>query len=166
VINRMIPLVGGKTMGTRKIEGGSGYLRSISLLSAWATSPFLHNNAIGDLTYLKDGTIDYTVAGRIKQFEQAFDELMTSDNPNDPVHRPEKITKVDRDFKLAPREDGQGAIKLPVKKGTPMAYFTSSNPHEPLFMKCDDLVENKGHQFGVNLSKEDKLALREFLKMM
>jgi hypothetical protein len=33
-------------------------------------------------------------------------------------------------------------------------------------MKCDDLVENKGHQFGVNLSKEDKLALREFLKLM
>lgn len=166
VINRMLPVIGGMKMGERKIEGGSGYLRSISLLSVWATSPFLHNNAIGELTYLKDGTIDYTVAGRIKQFEAAFDELMTSDNPNDPVHRPQKTTLVDRDFKLAPREDGQGAIKLTVKKGTPMAYFTSSNPHEPFFMKCDDLVENKGHQFGVNLSKEDKLALREFLKLM
>jgi len=33
-------------------------------------------------------------------------------------------------------------------------------------MKCDDLVENKGHQFGVDLSKEDKYALREFLKLM
>jgi hypothetical protein len=35
-----------------------------------------------------------------------------------------------------------------------------------LFMGCDDPVENKGHQFGVSLSKEDKYALREFLKMM
>jgi hypothetical protein len=33
-------------------------------------------------------------------------------------------------------------------------------------MKCDDPVENKGHQFGVDLSKEEKRALREFLKMM
>jgi len=27
-------------------------------------------------------------------------------------------------------------------------------------------VENKGHQFGVSLSPADKLALREFLKLM
>jgi hypothetical protein len=166
VINRMIPGLGGMKAGSRKIEGGPGYLRSISLLSAWAISPFLHNNAIGELTLLKDGTIDYTVAGRIKQFEAAFDELMTSDNPADGVHRPQKISVTNIDFKLAPREDGQGRIKLPVKKGTPLAHFTSSNPHAPLFMKCDDLVENKGHQFGVNLSKDDKLALREFLKLM
>ncbi len=33
-------------------------------------------------------------------------------------------------------------------------------------MKCDDPVENKGHQFGISLSPADKLALREFLKLM
>ena len=66
----------------------------------------------------------------------------------------------------APREDGQGFIKLPVGKGTPVAYFTSSDPHRPVFQKCDDLVENKGHQFGVNLSPDEKLALREFLKLL
>jgi hypothetical protein len=33
-------------------------------------------------------------------------------------------------------------------------------------MKCDDLIENKGHQFGVNLTKEEKYALREFLKIL
>ena len=53
-----------------------------------------------------------------------------------------------------------------VDAGTPMGYFTSSNPHDPLFMKCDDPVENKGHQFGVSLSADDKLALREFLKIL
>jgi hypothetical protein len=166
VLNRMVPGLGGRTMGEKKIEGGSGYLRNFSLLSAWATAPFLHNNAVGELTRLKDGAIDYTVRGRVKQFEIAFDELLTSDNPNVTPHRPQKISVTDRDIKLAPREDQQGPIRLPVKKGTPIAAFTSSDPHAPLFMKCDDLVENKGHQFGVSLSKDDKLALREFLKLM
>ena len=166
VVNRMVPGVGGIKIGEKKIEGGPGYLRNFSLLSAWATAPFLHNNSIGELTYLKDGAIDYTVAGRIKQFEMAFDELMLSDNPNDPQHRAEKISVINTDIKLAPREDGQGFIKLPVHKGTPVAHIASSDPHSPLFMKCDDVVENKGHQFGVSLSKSEKLALREFLKLM
>ena len=166
-INRMFPLVGGKEFGEEEITGGPGYLRNFSLLSAWATAPFLHNNAIGELTYLNDGqTIDYTVAGRVKQFEMAYEELMMSDNPNVTPHRTPKTMVTQNDIKVAPREDQAGPIKLPVKKGTPVAYFTSSNPHAPLFMKCDDLVENKGHQFGVDLSAEDKLALREFLKLM
>lgn len=167
VLNRMFPLIGGDKVGERKIEGGPGYLRNISLLSVWATAPFLHNNAIGEQTYLKDGkTLDTTVRGRIKQFDMAYAELMMSDNPDVTPHRPQKISVTDRAFKLAPREDGQGPIKLTVPKGTPLEYFTSSNPHRPLFMKCDDLVENKGHQFGVDLSADDKLALREFLKTM
>jgi hypothetical protein len=168
VVNRMVPLVGGKPWGPEKtIDGGSGYLRNFSLLSVWATAPFLHNNAIGELTYLADGTtIDYTVRGRIQQFEKAYDELMRSDNPADPNARPQKISRIDRDIKIAPREDGQGFIKLPVPKDTPVAYFASSDPHRPLFQKCDDLVENKGHQFGVSLPAADKLALREFLKLM
>ncbi|MFA5938325.1 MAG: hypothetical protein WC809_03125 [Sinimarinibacterium sp.] len=168
VVNRMVPGLGGmQAPGERKIEGGSGYLRNFSLLSAWATAPFLHNNAIGELSFLKDGeTVDYTVAGRVKQFEMAFAELMMSDNPNDTPHRPQKISVTDRDIKIAPREDQQGFIKLPVAKGTPVANFASSNPHDPLFMKCDDPVENKGHQFGVSLSADDKLALREFLKIL
>ena len=167
VINRMIPLIGGMKMGETKIDGGSGYLRNISLLSVWATAPFLHNNAIGEMTYAADGkTIDTTVAGRIKQFEMAYDELMRSDNPAEAGARPQKTTTLSVDFKLPLREDGQGFIKLPVSKGKPLGYFTSLNPHAPFFAKCDDLVENKGHQFGVSLGADEKLALREFLKLM
>jgi hypothetical protein len=166
IINRMFPLIGGMSLGEKKIEGGPGYLRNISLLSVWATAPFLHNNAIGEMPVLKDGTPDTTVAGRIKAFEAAFDELLTSDNVQDAHHRPVKATVTDVDFKLAAREDGQGFLKIPVKKGTPIASFASLDPHHPLFMKCDDPVENKGHQFGVALSPADKLALREFLKLM
>jgi hypothetical protein len=167
VINRMFPLVGGMEVGRKTIGGdGSGYLRNISLLSLWAIAPFLHNNAIGEVTYLPDGSADYTVAGRIRQFEMAINELLTSDNPAVTPHRPQKITVTDRDIKIAPREDMQGPIKLTVKKGTPVAYFASSDPHNPLFMKCDDLVENEGHQFGVDLPADDKAALVEFLKLM
>jgi len=167
VINRMVPGLGGKVVGEpREIGGGSGYLRNFSLLSAWATAPFLHNNAVGELTYLPDGGIDYTVRGRVTQFHKAFDELLTSDNPAANPHRPEKIARTQFDMKLAPREDGQGFIKLPVEKGTPIGYFTSADPHHPLFMKCDDYVENKGHQFGIDLSAADKAALAEFLKLM
>lgn len=162
VINRMFPLVGGRTAGEpREISGGAGYLRNFSLLSAWATAPFLHNNAIGELTYLKDGGIDYTVRGRITQFHTAFDELLQPE-----AQRPQKIARTQADIALAPREDGQGWIKLPVAKGTPIGYFTSADPHNPLFMKCDDYVENKGHEFGVDLPADDKAALAEFLKLM
>ncbi len=162
VVSRMVPLAGGKEWGgERTIDGGSGYLRNFSLLSAWATAPFLHNNAIGELTYLKDGGIDYTVRGRVTQFHNAFDELLTAE-----AQRPEKIARTKFDLKLAPREDGQGPIKLPVPAGTPVGYFTSADPHRPMYMKCDDYVENKGHQFGIDLSKDDKAALAEFLKLM
>jgi hypothetical protein len=162
VVNRMFPLVGGKQWGgEREIAGGSGYLRNFSLLSAWATAPFLHNNAIGELTHLPDGSIDYTVRGRITQFHTALDELLTPE-----AQRPVKVARTQHDMKLATREDGQGLIKLPVGKDTPIGYFTSSDPHNPTYMKCDDTVENRGHQFGVDLPAADKAALAEFLKLM
>ena len=162
----MLPLIGGVPFGERKIDGGSGYMRNISLLSVWATAPFMHNNAIGEVTFLPDGSPDYTLSGRIKQFEMAFDELMMSDNPNVSPSRPQKITTFTEDTKTSGREDGQGPQLITFHKGAPVANAFSSNPHSPLFMKCDDPIENKGHQFGVDLTPQDKRALREFLKLM
>ena len=168
-VSRMVPVVGGMELGETEIGGegsGAGYYRNISLLSAWAIAPFLHNNSLGELTYLEDGTIDYTVKGRVQQYEIAMQRLLMSDDPNVEPHRPQKTTVTTHDMKLALREDGQGFIKLPVSAGTPVANFASSDPHRPTFQKCDDLIENKGHQFGVDLSADDKRALTEFLKMM
>lgn len=167
LISDMIPLIGGLEAGTHDIgTGGPGYYRNISLLSVWAIAPFLHNNAIGELTYLPDGSIDYTVAGRIAQFENAYAELMMSDNPEDTPHREPKITKATSTFKMGTQEDGGGPIKFTIDEGTPIHEVASTNPHSPLFKTCSDVVENKGHQFGIDLSAEDKLALREFLKLM
>lgn len=168
-LSRMVPGLGGMELGETEIGGegsGAGYYRNISLLSAWAIAPFLHNNSLGELTYLEDGTIDYTVKGRVQQYEIAMQRLLMSDDPNVEPHRPQKTTVTTHDMKLALREDGQGFIKLPVSKGTPVANFASSDPHNPTFQKCDDLIENKGHQFGVDLSADEKRALTEFLKMM
>lgn len=165
-LSRMIPFLGGMKVGDKKIDGGPGYYRNISLLSVWATSPFLHNNAIGEMPVKSDGTPDTTVAARVKAFESAFDELMMSDDPKAKPSRSPKISTTNIDIKIGAREDMQGFLQLPVGKGTPIANFTSMNPHMPIFMKCDDQVENKGHQFGVSLSAEEKRALREFLKLM
>ncbi len=158
--------MGGKQVGSRKIEGGPGYLRNISLLSVWATAPFMHNNAIGEVTYLKDGSPDYTVKGRIEQFENSYAELMLSDDPKVSPSRPQKTLVTTEDMHITPREDMQGYPKIKVKAGTPVATFASVNPHRPLFVTCDDPVENRGHQFGVDLSDQEKFALREFLKLM
>ena len=50
--------------------GGPGYYRGPSLMSIWATAPFLHNNALG--TY----TGDPSVAARMKAFDDATQKLL------------------------------------------------------------------------------------------
>lgn len=166
VLNRLVPGLGGMQIGETKLEGGPGYLRNFSLLSAWATAPFLHNNAIGEVTFMEDGSPDYSVAGRIQQFEMAFDELMRSDDPRAENARPQKISTFKSDLKITPSGEAEGWPKLTIPSGTPVGAVGSSNPHNALFMKCSDLVANKGHQFGVDLAANEKLALREFLKLM
>jgi hypothetical protein len=50
--------------------GGPGYYRPASLVSIWATAPFLHNNALGRYTH------DPSVDGRLKAFDDAADKLL------------------------------------------------------------------------------------------
>jgi hypothetical protein len=81
--------------------GGRGYYRTPSLVSAWATAPYFHNNALGDYYVVRDdGTkgffpndgrrigrrladgswvdfrIDVSVEGRLKMFEDGMDKLL------------------------------------------------------------------------------------------
>jgi hypothetical protein len=53
--------------------GGPGYYRPASLISMWATAPFLHNNALG--TYKPDPSVD----GRLRAFDDAVDKLLAID---------------------------------------------------------------------------------------
>ncbi len=54
----------------RTPAGGPGYYRVPSLVSLWATAPFLHNNALGEYTG------DPSVAGRMKAFDDAAEKLL------------------------------------------------------------------------------------------
>jgi mono/diheme cytochrome c family protein len=50
--------------------GGPGYYRVPTLISVWATAPFLHNNALGLFNN------DPTVAGRVAAYEDAMTRLL------------------------------------------------------------------------------------------
>ena len=50
--------------------GGRGYYRTPTLISMWATAPYLHNNALG--TYIKDPS----VRGRMLAFQDAAEKLL------------------------------------------------------------------------------------------
>ncbi len=50
--------------------GGRGYQRVPSLVSIWASAPYLHNNSVGTFTG------DPSVAGRMKAFEDGMEKLL------------------------------------------------------------------------------------------
>lgn len=50
--------------------GGPGYYRPASLISLWATAPYLHNNALGLFNN------DPSVAGRLEAFNDGIDKLL------------------------------------------------------------------------------------------
>ncbi|MEM7475180.1 MAG: hypothetical protein AAF483_09330 [Planctomycetota bacterium] len=51
--------------------GGPGYYRVPTLISAWSTAPFFHNNALGDFNN------DPSVAGRLDCYQDAMEKLLT-----------------------------------------------------------------------------------------
>lgn len=50
--------------------GGRGYQRVPSLISIWASAPYLHNNSVGAFTG------DPSVAGRMRAFEDAIEKML------------------------------------------------------------------------------------------
>ena len=104
-------------------DGGRGYYRNISLLSAWAYAPFMHNNAIGpeicgnpadrknDLyasPYVdeKDKPLknappcwayNASIPGRFKLYQASMDELLTT-----PERRSRKVALLSEDVVIEP----------------------------------------------------------------
>jgi uncharacterized protein (DUF2267 family) len=70
--------------------GGRGYYRTPSLVSMWATAPYLHNNALGKYT----GGV--AVEARIQEFNDAVTKLLW------PEKRDKVIKRTDRDSALLP----------------------------------------------------------------
>jgi hypothetical protein len=168
IINPLLPLIGGSNpFGMEeRYDGGRGYMRNISLLSVWSSAPLLHNNALGPYPLQPDGTPDYSVRGRVQAFEAAMQQLLTSDNPADSPHRQPSIQQVASAIKVPVREDGGGLLSMTLDKGEPVGHMASIDPHSPWFSNCTDYVDNKGHQFGIDLGADEKAALIEFLKTL
>src|SRR5262249_32222190 len=92
------PAEGDLTLDFTPPGGGRGYYRTPVLVSLWATAPYLHNNALGDYyvvntrtgqkwLFPNDGrdlrdadgtplTIDTSVEGRMKMFQDAAEKLL------------------------------------------------------------------------------------------
>ncbi len=133
--------------------GGPGFYRDVPLLGIWATAPFFHNNRLGSYNG------DPSVAGRIAAFDNAFDQLLNPGKRNFLGS-----IQVTSDTVQLPLPPPLGNITLPT--GTPVALFSNLDPANPLHNLCPDLIENEGHTFGAGLSRDEKRALKEFLKTL
>lgn len=161
--------------------GGTGYYRTPTLISMWATAPFLHNNMLGDYN------TDSSVKGRMEAFNDAVEKLLW------PEKRPGIIKRTTQETILE-----LGELETPVPKGTPIDLLANLDPRNlpnivkaklnsplgsevleaaakfvpddvivPILLKKNqspDFVEDHGHYFGANLPDEDKRSLIEFLK--
>jgi mono/diheme cytochrome c family protein len=157
-----------------KATGGQGYYRTPSLVSIWATAPFLHNNSVG----LYNG--DPSVAGRLAAYESAMTMLLW------PERRPglksiRRTTKTSR-FEF---EDGGSVcvarntpvdlianVRVPSREGVGrsklLCRISATGAMNPMFLIMDnapDFVEDRGHTYGAGLSDVDKRALIEYLKL-
>jgi hypothetical protein len=154
--------------------GGRGYYRTPTLISMWATAPYLHNNALG--MYVKDPS----VRGRMLSFYDSVEKLLW----------PERrlgvqsviVTSIDSELRIPNRDK-----PLRVPAGTPVDLIARVDPRlvpeivqnrlvlnilsdEALFKglvrrnQAPDFVLDRGHLFGTALPEADKRALVEFLK--
>jgi len=157
----------GKALQFTMPAGGRGYTRPASLVSLWATSPFLLNNSVGEFNSSP------SVADRMKSFDIAIRQMLWPETriPKDPVvgalvKGPSLIdrTSVDSYVKipigflpdvladflkfeslfLPSAKDANGLQLGPIPKGTPVGLLASLNfdPGEQLSLK-DRLKRDK-----------------------
>lgn len=165
--------------------GGTGYYRTPSLISIWATAPFLHNNSRGQYTN------EPSVAGRMEAFNDAMEKQLWPEKRDGLA----SIKRTDRQTYLE-----LGKLKTQVPEGTPINLLANLDPRElpsilnkklnselgakvleklvkfvpdeiitPLLLKnnqAPDFIEDHGHDFGTELSDQDKRSLIEFLKTL
>jgi hypothetical protein len=136
---------------SRKMDGGRGYYRNISLLNVWAHAPFMHNNGIGpdicgnepdrnfntwrntlEGTQVNANTkyncamyFNPSVEGRLKLYEASLDELLTPS-----AQRPRRISKTDENIRIPLGIDvnflaGVSPLYLDLPIGMPVNAMTS-----------------------------------------
>lgn len=121
---------------------GRGYLRVATLVSLWASAPFLSNNTLGQIEYLydEDGTSYFkadvaSTEGRMRVFNDSIEKLLW------PETRKQKMFRTDREsylvisagslpklIKAGLELKGKDEIRLgPIPKGTPISLLSNIN---------------------------------------
>jgi len=121
----------------RVVAGNRGY-RTMPLAGIWATSPLLHNQAIGPRP-----PADAAPWERAGDFWDAMWELLSANRTPVVLTLPVQVG--------------------PFPAGTPLHYVFSRNAATGA-LRCSDFVENKGHYYGADLSVWDKVALIYWLQ--
>lgn len=121
----------------RAIVGLKGY-RTKPLSGVWATAPFFHNQSIGPYA-----PANATPEQLAEAYEAAMQEMLLA-------NRPPKINTLPAAVETFPA-------------GTPLTFIFSRDPATGEIL-CDDVVENRGHHYGAELSDKDKKALIFWLK--
>ncbi len=206
--------VGKKTTSWEAPAGGRGYQRVPSLVSVWATAPYLHNQEIGIFTG------DPSVKGRMDGFYDGIQKLLNPGGRGKYVHRTAWKTDLTVETSALPFLESAGAHLLglvddgeirvgPIPKGTPVGLIGNINaggndpqvglwtmlrslkkvvkglkeaqgksdaeatarlvqvvPDLLKISACPDFIVDRGHEFGAELSPQDKAALIEFLKTL
>lgn len=130
-----IPIWNPFTHQTEKMtlpRGGRGYYRPASLVSIWATAPFLHNNSVGLFNN------DPSVEGRLRAFTDAIDKLLVA-GPTEKAAATARVRKgsslngatysrLEQDHGLIWRLPQPASIRIP---GNQLPYFLASLSGKP-----------------------------------
>ena len=178
ILNLYNPVKPKKPIKFQLPAGGPGYYRTPSLADAWATAPYFNNNSLGIFTG------DPSVAGRLKAYQDAMEKLLW------PERRPgvKSILRTTTTSNIIingeTRFSGLHAgtpIKLLASFDTTnlpdiakQGWFTSflnwllgrKTYNELLLQRnlAPDFIEDRGHEFGSQLTDEEKRALIEYVK--
>ncbi|MEO8661570.1 MAG: cytochrome c [Bryobacteraceae bacterium] len=171
-------------------DGGRGYYRSTTLLSAWAHAPFLHNNAIGPEICGKPQNkvndfyaspyvdandkplpnppacwaYDPTVAGRFKLYKASMDELLTV-----PEKRPRKVTLLNEPIIIEagpkvwhPVSRKMVGLRIVIPTGTPQAMVGNLLYKQLL----DDMVLSRTNPTALKAKLKDDQAASDVAALL
>lgn len=149
---------------------GPGYYRTPSLISVWATAPFLHNNCLGRFNG------DPSTKGRIEAFQDAIEKLLWPAKrlDRDSIWRTsaESVLEVPGEYlpeellKLLGKEiDSDGVFRLgPIPKDTPINLLANIDPQSDPAQLVELAVKIRQVLAQVHDQKLDASATRGLMK--
>ncbi|HEY3939608.1 MAG TPA: cytochrome c [Bryobacteraceae bacterium] len=160
--------------------GGPGYYRTPSLDGIWTTAPYFNNNSLGIFTG------DPSMAGRLRAYQDAMEKLLW------PARRLGVQSILRTTAKSSVVVNGETRMD-DIPAGTPIKLLASINTadlpalvQQNWFIKflrsligrnnlnqlllernlAPDFVEDHGHEFGSQLTDQEKRALIEYVKTL